>query len=309
MYIDRLKKNFLILDNNNFISHEGIYGYSTSLGREVRPNTVESIRIAVENDISFECDIRGTKDNIPVLSHDDDIVLSDGRSFKISKMNYADILSFAGSEAPELLEEALEINSGRVPCLIDAKEAKFFLYSEYRKNLSKMLNYYAKMGEVALQSFNPIFMLVMRGHLRGVLTLQLVCRAQTVLSVFKAPKSAAAIYEKMASFVCFIARTDAINMENHDDKSWKFSTRAFHSSEFYDTVEEVMNTLNKGSDKIQYLLVKMVKELTRKPVLAFTVTKEDDFNAIEKNLISNYIADFSHLGVEGYIKKIKELKI
>ena len=309
MYIDRLKKNFLILDNNNFISHEGVYGYSTSLKREVRPNTVESIRIAVENDIPFECDIRGTKDNIPVLSHDDDIVLSDGRSFKISKMNYADILSFAGSEAPELLEEALEINSGRVPCLIDAKEAKFFLYSEYRKNLSKMLNYYAKMGEVALQSFNPIFMLVMRGHLRGVLTLQLVCRAQTVLSVFKAPKSAAAIYEKMASFVCFIARTDAINMENHDDKSWKFSTRAFHSSEFYDTVEEVMNTLNKGSDKIQYLLVKMVKELTRKPVLAFTVTKEDDFNAIEKNLISNYIADFSHLGVEGYIKKIKELKI
>lgn len=309
MYIDRLKKDFLILDTNNFISHEGVYGYSTSLKREVRPNTIESIRIAIENDIPFECDIRGTKDNIPVLSHDDDIVLSDGRRFKISKMNYSDILSFAGSEAPELLEEALEINSGRVPCLIDAKEAKFFLYSEYRKNLSKMLNCYAKRGEVALQSFNPAFMLVMRGHLKGVLTLQLVCRAQTVLSVFKAPKRAAEIYEKMASFVCFIARTDAINMENHDDKSWKFSTRAFHSSEFYDAVEEVMNTLNKGSDKIQYLLVKMVKELTRKPVLAFTVTKEDDFNNIEKNLISNYIADFSYMGVEEYIKKIKELKI
>lgn len=309
MYIERLKRDFTVLDKNNFISHAGIYGYSKLLKKEIRQNTLEAIRLSVENDIPFECDIRGTKDNIPVLSHDDDITLKNGEKIKISKLNYEDILKIAGSEAPELLEDALKINSGRVPCIIDAKEAKFFLYSQYRKNLANMLNHYAKMGEVALQSFNPAFMLVMRGHLKGVLTLQLVCRAQTVLSVFKAPKRAANIYEKMVSFVCFIARTDAINMENHDDKSWKFSTRAFHSDEFYNTVEEIMNTLNRGSDKIQYLLVKMVNELTKKPVLAFTVEKDEDFKCIEGNLISNYIADFNYLGVEGYIEKIKNLKI
>lgn len=308
MYIERLKRNFEILDDKNFISHAGIYGYSSFLQREVKQNTVEAIRISADNGIPFECDIRSTKDNIPVLSHDNDIVLSNGKKIKISKTKYEDICKLAGEDAPELLEEALEVNAGRVPCVIDAKEAKFFLYSQYRKNLAKILNRYARKGEIALQSFNPMFMLVMRKHLRGVLTMQLICRAQTVLDVFKAPKRAANIYEKMVSFVCFIARTDAINMENHEDKEWKFSTRAFHSDEFYNAVEEILNTLNRSSDRIQYFLVKIVNELTKKPVLAFTIKENKDFEAIEGNLISNYIVDFSHLGVEAYIDKIKSLK-
>lgn len=308
MYVERLERDFRILDRKNPISHGGIYGYSEFFEREVKQNTVEAIRLSVQNGIPFECDIRGTKDNIPVLSHDDDILLSDGKKIKISKMKYSEICKVAGSEAPERLEEALEVNSGRVPCVIDAKEAKFFLYSSYRKNLAELLNRYARIGEIALQSFNPAFMLVMRGHLSGVLTMQLVCRAQTVLDVFKAPKRAANIYEKMVSFVCFIARTDAINMENHSDKKWKFSTRVFHSNEFYNAVEEVMDTLNRGTDRIQYFLVKMVSELTKKPVLAFTVRDDEDFNAIEGNLISNYIVDFSHLGVEAYVDKIKNLR-
>ncbi|MDO4282773.1 MAG: glycerophosphodiester phosphodiesterase family protein [Clostridia bacterium] len=308
MYIERLKRNFEILDHKNFISHGGIYGYSELCEREVKQNTVEAISFSIENGIPFECDIRGTKDNIPVLSHDDEVTLSDGRKIKISKTKYADLVEIAGTEAPELLEAALQVNSGRVPCLIDAKEAKFFLYSHYRKNLANILNRYAAMGEIALQSFNPAFMLVMRRHLKGVLTLQLVCRAQTVLDVFKAPKRAANIYEKMVSFVCFIARTDAINMENHEDKRWKFSTRAFHSDEFYNAVEEILDTLTKGTDRIQYFLVKTVNELTKKPVLAFTIKDESEFDAIEGNLISNYIVDFSHLGAENYIDKIKSLK-
>lgn len=308
MFVERLNRDFSILEKNNFISHGGIYGYSHLLEREIKQNTIEAIALSVDNDIPFECDIRATKDHIPVIAHDDDIPLKDGSVIKISKTKYKDMVQKAQEEAPALLETALKYNHGKVPCVIDAKEAKFFLYSEYRKNLAKLLNEYAHYGEVALQSFNPAFMLVMRSHLSGVLTMQLICRAQTVLSVFKAPKRAANIYEKLVSIICFIARTDAINMENHSDRSWQFSTRAFHSGEFYEAVNEILEKVNKGSDRLQYLLVKMVNEITQKPVLAFTIREDEDFLTIEKGLITNYIVDYSALGVEEYIRKLKRLR-
>ena len=308
MYIERHGKEFTILDNNNPISHGGIYGYYRKKGREVKQNTLEAILLSVVNGIPVEFDIRKTKDDIAIISHDDEILLSNGLKIKISKTSYTDILRIAQNEAPATLEEVLRVVDGRVPVLVDAKEVNFFLYSKYRKNLTLLLNQYAQKGEIALQSFNPAFMLVMRKHLKGVLTLQLICRAQTVLSVFKAPKRAAAIYEKLVSFICFIARTDAINMENHSDKKWKRVTRAFHSDEFSVKVEELLDSLNKKSDKIQYFLVKMVHNLTKKPVLAFTVTEEEEFWAIKGNIISNFIVDFSHLGVEEYIRKMKEIK-
>lgn len=308
MYIERHGKEFTILDNNNPISHGGIYGYYRKKGREVKQNTLEAILLSVVNGIPVEFDIRKTKDDIAIISHDDEILLSNGLKIKISKTSYTDILRIAQNEAPATLEEVLRVVDGRVPVLVDAKEVNFFLYSKYRKNLTLLLNQYAQKGEIALQSFNPAFMLVMRKHLKGVLTLQLICRAQTVLSVFKAPKRAAAIYEKLVSFICFIARTDAINMENHSDKKWKRVTRAFHSDEFSVKVEELLDSLNKKSDKVQYFLVKMVHNLTKKPVLAFTVTEEEEFWAIKGNIISNFIVDFSHLGVEEYIRKMKEIK-
>ena len=308
MIIERHGKDFTILDNNNPISHGGIYGYYEKKGREVKQNTLEAILLSVVSGIPVEFDIRKTKDDIAIISHDDEILLSNGLKIKISKTSYTDILRIAQMEAPATLEEVLMVVDGRVPVLVDAKEVNFFLYSKYRKNLTLLLNQYAQKGEIALQSFNPAFMLVMRKHLKGVLTLQLICRAQTVLSVFKAPKRAAAIYEKLVSFICFIARTDAINMENHSDKKWKRVTRAFHSDEFSMKVEELLDSLNKNSDKIQYFLVKMVHNLTKKPVLAFTITEEEEFGAIKGNIISNFIVDFSHLGVEEYIRKIKEIK-
>ena len=304
MYVERLHKEFSILDGKN-ISHGGIHGFSEKCSREIKENTLEAIELSVQNGIPFECDIRGTKDNIPVLAHDNEINLPDGRVLKISKMNYADIVSEAKELAPELLEDALALNHGKVPCIVDAKEAKGIIYTKYRRNLAKILNRYARYGEIVLQSFNPIFMLVMRSHLVGVLTMQLICRAQTLLSVFSTPKSIANFYEKMVSVICFIARTDAINMENHDDKKWRFSTRAFHDDEFYDQVEEILGELNKTTDRLQYYLVKIVNELTKKPVFAFTIRKEEDFDAIESGLISNYIVDYSHLGVERYIQKMK----
>ena len=319
MLIKRLNKNFKILDNY-LIAHKGIYGYSEKQKRYIRPNSYTSCKLAIDNQIPFECDIRNTADNIAVLAHDSTIV-SNGQKIKVNKYKYEELVDILGDSAPAKLEDILKYNNGKVGIIVDAKEAHIF-YSKYRDNLANLLNKYAAKGEILLQSFNPFFMLSIRKHIKGVLTGQLICRGKTILESFRTPKRLAYIYEMLISFICFIARTDIINMENHSDTKWQIRTRFFISKKTNIKVndkrdkllEKVENTIYKGikrfnkfTDKVQLKLVKITHELTKKPVLAFTITSEEEFDVMENLYIVNYIADFSSLGVEEYIDKIKRI--
>ena len=74
MIVKRLNKDFSLLDDT-LIAHKGIYGYSNKLKMKVEPNTYESCKIAIDNNIPFECDIRNTLDNVPVLAHDNTLAV------------------------------------------------------------------------------------------------------------------------------------------------------------------------------------------------------------------------------------------
>lgn len=319
MLIKRLNKNFDILDKH-LIAHKGIYGYSDKHRRYISPNTYTSCKLAIDNGIPFECDIRNTADNIAVLAHDSTI-LHNGQKIKVNKYKYEELVEILGNLVPAKLEDVLEYNNGKVGIIVDAKEAHIF-YSKYRDNLANLLNKFAKKGEILLQSFNPFFMLSIRKHIKGVATGQLICRGKTILDSFRTPKRLAYIYEMLISFICFIARTDVINMENHSDAKWQVRTRFFISKsenlkvknkreklleKLDNTIYKGIKRLNKFSDKVQLQLVKFAHELTKKPVLAFTITHEDEFDVMENLYIVNYIADFSNLGVEEYIDKIKRI--
>lgn len=312
MYVKRVDKDFKILDVYHIIAHGGIYGNFTNRNgsnRFIESNTYISCKLAIDNNIPFECDIRQTKDDIPIITHDN-VFDVEGKEYKFSRMNYSEIKELLGKKAPCTLKKVLEYNNGRVPVLIDAKESKFIVYSKYRRNLCDLLNEYAQIGEIALQSFNPVFMLVMREYLVGVLTIQLICRAQTLLSVFDSPKLLARSYEKIISVICVIARTDAINMENHEDIGWRFKTRFFHDSLYCEKIEEFVSEINEKIDKFQYKAVRVVSNLTRKPVLSWTIRSEEEFFIMEtkgkKSLIQNWVVDFSAEGVERYIEKMKK---
>lgn len=309
-----MHKRFKILTTYYLIAHGGIYGKTTNadgVERLVNPNSFEACKLAIDNDIPFECDIRQTKDDIPILAHDNDFRYK-GKEYKISKLTYEELKIVLGDNVSCTLEQVLEYNNGRVPVLVDAKESKFIIYSKYRKNLSELLNKYAQVGEIALQSFNPVFMLVMREYLINVLTIQLVCRAQTLLGAFNAPKTLAKSYEKIISLICVIARTDAINMECHEDIGWRFKTRFFHDTLYCEKIEELVTEINNKTDKLQYKLVRLVSNLTKKPVLSWTIKSEEEFFIMEskgkKSLIQNWVVDFSEQGVDFYIEKIKSYR-
>ena len=318
MIVKRLNKNFSLLDND-LIAHKGIYGYSQKMKRYIKPNSYDSCKIAIDNNIAFECDIRNTLDNIPVIAHDNVISVINNKKIKVNKHTYEDLCNILKDETPPKLEEILKYNNGKVGVIVDAKEAHIF-YSKYRDNLANLLNNYSSSGEIMLQSFNPFFMLSIRKHLKGIMTCQLICRAKTILDSFKTPKSLAYMYERIISIICFISRTDAINMENHSNAKWQKRTRFFISKSTNTKialrrkklVEKLESSLYKGIkkfnkliDKIQLKLVKFVHELTKKPVLAFTIEKESDYNEMENLYIVSYIVDFSLYGIEEYINKIK----
>lgn len=317
MIVKRLNRNFSLLDND-LIAHKGIYGYSYRLKKIIKPNSYEACKIAIDNNISFECDIRNTLDNIPVIAHDNIIALMDNKKIRINKHTYKELCDLLKENAPSKLEDILKINNGKVGVVVDAKEAHIF-YSKYRDNLANILNKYSKKGEIMLQSFNPFFMLSIGKHLRDVLTCQLICRGKTILDSFRAPKSLAYMYERIISFICFISKTDVINMENHSNLKWQKRTRYFISSKTNNKVllkrkkliEKIDTSLYKGwrrvnrvLDKIQLKFVKFMHELTKKPILAFTIENESDFNKMENLYIVSYIVDYSMNGVEEYINKI-----
>lgn len=319
MYIKRLNKEFTILENN-LIAHKGIYGKNI-LGRTIEPNSFKACKLAIDNNISFECDVRNTKDNVPVLAHDNYITTRDGKEVKISKYTYGELLRLTNNKITTL-EEVLRYNNGKVGVIIDAKEAHFF-YSKYRRNLFEVVNKYIQKGEIMLQSFNPFFMLSVRKHAKNIMTGQLICRAGTILDSFKAPKTIAYAYERIISLICFIARTDVIDMENHEENRWHIRTKFFISkktsdkvaNKFDELLERINDDLYKGRlklrkflDKVQLKLVKATRELTKKPVFAFTIEDESEMENMENQFIVNYIVDYSKLGVEKYIAKIKKGK-
>ena len=319
MRIKRLDKNFTLLDANaDLIAHMGIHGYSKKLNKRIKPNSFEAVKLAIDNNIPFEIDIRNTADHIAILEHDN-IIKLDAERVKINHLTYSQLKEKMGDDMPCTLEEVLEYNNGKVPIVIDAKEANIF-YSKYRRNLSELLNKFSMNTELILQSFNPFFILSMRK--KGFATGQLICRGETFLSVFKGPKTFANVYEKIVSFVCFISDADMIVMENHSNKKWNKRTSIFTSEEAYENKkkkleslqEKLDNAIYKGrrkllkiADKIQLKLVKAAHDLTKKPVLAFTIENELEFGEIDSFYITNYIVDFGIRGIDNYIDDIKKL--
>lgn len=189
--------------------------------------------------------------------------------------------------------------------IVDAKEAHIF-YSKYRENLCNIINKYAKLGEIMLQSFNPILMLDIRKGLEGVLTGQLICRGKTITDTFRTKKTIAYSYERIISLICFISATDVINMENHSDEKWRMRVSKHFNNLNLRSFSSTRNIISKVVDKIQRKIIKTASGLAKKPVLVYTITEDDELTQMREIAISNYIADYSNKGIEEYIKHIKQ---
>ena len=91
---------------------------------KARDNSIEAINIAIEEKADYiEIDVRRTKDNKLVLSHDDVFIKNSGESFNISESNFNDInrkriFSIGKDDKIVTLEKALKVIRGKSKYLL-----------------------------------------------------------------------------------------------------------------------------------------------------------------------------------------------
>ncbi|HKL47916.1 MAG TPA: glycerophosphodiester phosphodiesterase family protein [Candidatus Izemoplasmatales bacterium] len=153
--IQETQDQFQIFKQETIIAHRGA-------SYDAPENTIASLEVAIEQGSdAVEFDVRTTKDNVPILMHDDtlkrttdfDINLKvDDLSFDIIRNYEAGSWfseAYAGEKIPTL-EEALETVQGRVGVFMDIKTENKIV----EKEIMRLIEFYDMVDDVKIMSFS-----------------------------------------------------------------------------------------------------------------------------------------------------------
>ena len=142
-----------------FYAHRGLHDNQS----KAPENSLASFREAVINHYGIEMDVQLTKDGVPVIHHDYDLMRSCGVDYKVSELTYeklSDYRLFKSQEKIPTLEEALAVVNGKVPLIIELKipwDARPLC-----TKVSDILKGYK--GLYCIESFNPFGLMWYRKH-------------------------------------------------------------------------------------------------------------------------------------------------
>jgi glycerophosphoryl diester phosphodiesterase len=153
--IGSTQDQFQIFKQEEIIAHRGA-------SFDAPENTLASLELAIEQGSdAVEFDVRGTKDNIPILMHDDTLMRTTDFDIdlKVEDLNYSIINNyeagswfsedFAGEKIPTL-EETLQLLQGRVRIFMDIKTENRAVELE----IIRLIEDYDMVEDVKLMSFS-----------------------------------------------------------------------------------------------------------------------------------------------------------
>lgn len=152
-----------MFQTNSIISHRGIHDNQT-----VYENTLQAIKKAQDKNYIIEIDVRITKDNQIVVFHDSNTKRITGIDKIVEESTYQELNDQNIIHIP-LLEEVLDLVSGKVPLLIEIKQPNKVGTLE-TKLMNTLMNY---QGTYAIQSFNPKVLYWFKKHYPNILRGQL----------------------------------------------------------------------------------------------------------------------------------------
>ena len=139
------------------IAHRGLHN------NLIPENSMASFKEAMSHGFSIEVDIHLSKDNVPVVFHDEDLERMTGSKGKISQYTLQSLkklrLKETDQQIPTLKEVLLEVDS-HVPLIIEIKCLEHD--SVIEKTVCESLKDYE--GDFAIQSFNPLTLKWIRSH-------------------------------------------------------------------------------------------------------------------------------------------------
>ena len=129
---------------------KGIVYHRGKHGGDIKENTMEAIVRAIDDNLAVEIDVRLSKDNEVVVSHDDSLKRVFNIDKKISELSYDEIRDITNGEVP-LFEDVLNVVDDRIGLMVEIKSNRVGILEERVYDLLK--NY---RGRYVVVSFNPL---------------------------------------------------------------------------------------------------------------------------------------------------------
>lgn len=131
-------------------AHRGLHDNNV----KVPENTIESFKLAMENNYAIELDIQAISDKTFIAFHDKDLKRMANVDLDLYSYNYEELSKVKLVNTNHIIPkftEVLELVDGKVPLLIEIKTHEN--YKKHLKDLVILLDSYQ--GEFAVFSFNP----------------------------------------------------------------------------------------------------------------------------------------------------------
>lgn len=137
-------------------AHRGLHK-----GRDIPENSMPAFKLAVEEGYGIEFDVHLTKDQVPVVFHDDNLKRLCGIDKNINDLSYEEVKNLNLYDTKETiphLQDVLDLVDGRVPLIIEIKASKAF---DKEKLISRIVSTYLDKykGIYCVESFNPLVLL------------------------------------------------------------------------------------------------------------------------------------------------------
>lgn len=152
---------------NKYFAHRGLHNNA-----EPPENSYKAFCLAIENGYGIELDVHLTKDNIPVVFHDDTLRRMCGVDKKIKDLSLEELNQYTLKNTKERippLNTILELVNGRVPLVIEIKSSNH-LMSICSVTQALLDNY---IGPYCIESFNPLVLVWYKRHRPSIIRGQL----------------------------------------------------------------------------------------------------------------------------------------
>jgi len=149
-------------------AHRGIHDNTS----DAPENSLKAFALAVENGFGIELDVQLTKDLIPVILHDYNLMRSCGTDKKVSSLTYEELQEYHLFESVEkipTLKEVLELVNGKVPLIVELKIV--WKADKICTIVNELLKGYS--GFYVIESFNPFGLMWYRRYAPKVIRGQL----------------------------------------------------------------------------------------------------------------------------------------
>lgn len=231
---------------NRYYAHRGLHNNAS----KEPENSLRAFELAVENGYGIELDIQLTKDEIPVVFHDYNLMRVCGVDKKVHECTYKELQEYrlySSSEGIPQLKEVLSLVDGKVPLIVELKVP--WKVNRICEKTYELLKGYR--GTYCIESFHPFVLVWFKKHYPRIL------RGQLSTDFFKDKEKGNPFYFFVLKYLLLnvIAKPDFIAYHHihYKNISFRIVARFYKAYTFAWTIKS-QSELEKAKDNFEYFI-------------------------------------------------------